>query len=551
MRDKLGQRNSHMNKILPPLVAFSCCLVLLFQTGHATELNDASILLSGTIGGDSGTASGNALDQLFLAEKLGINHPDQFVDFDYSTQSLPFYVTEADGTVIDHQTLSGGRLALRLRGGLRANETRRFRIASGVAPSEAADEANSVRVSEVTDHYEIANSVVAIRVPKSTLAKHAEAPIQAVRLRDGVWAGAEIGGSAIMESTDKPLRVSDMHVSFLERGPLVVTVEVAYQASRPALVYGGSVLVGAGVGFYRATITVQAGQPSVLVEEDTDMDVWWTLDLGTALKPDQARYQGHHATSVENGFEADGRQYRPTHERPNVDAFVNLPLNGPSSYGRFLTRWDPWAFDTGWYWQFYNKDAPASADLVAIFQGRASRILGAHFSGVIVQSSVPGELRLVSQFSRRGPDAKVFSRNRFSWGLFSGTKNDLREPTAVQVVAQQMNLHAGFNLNKIHRYILDVPAEPAEANGLYVDRETLVGMIKKFAIRTAIATTITSIPTSRPFARSGMPGQTPGARRRARWPRRSSHGREMSRIHWSMGRESIRFGTSIGWAAWR
>ena len=34
-----------------------------------------------------------------------------------------------------------------------------------------------------------------------------------------------------------------MRVTFLERGPLVVTVEVAYQAPRPALVYGASVLV--------------------------------------------------------------------------------------------------------------------------------------------------------------------------------------------------------------------------------------------------------------------------------------------------------------------
>jgi hypothetical protein len=296
-----------------------------------------------------------------MAEKLGIDHPDQVIDFDYSAHSLPFYVTEADGTVMHHQTLSGGRLALRLRGGLRANETRRFRIVSGVAPSEPADEADSVRVVETIDHYEIANTLVAIRVPKAILPTHALAPIQGVRLRDGIWAGAETSGSAIIDLAGEPLRVSDMQVSFVERGPLVMTVEVAYHASRPALVYGGSVLVGAGAGFYRATITLQAGQPSVLLEEDTDMDVRWTLDLGTALKPDQARYQGHHATSVENGFESDGRQYRPTHERPNMDAFVNLPLSGPSPYGRLLTRWDPWAFDTGWYWQFYNKDAPASA----------------------------------------------------------------------------------------------------------------------------------------------------------------------------------------------
>ena len=246
-----------------------------------------------------------------LAEKLGIDHPDQVVDFDYSTDTFPFYVTEADGAVIHHQRLSGGKLALRVRGGLRANETRRFRIVSGSAPSEPADEADSVRVVETAEHYEIANALVAVRVPRAILPVHPLAPIQAVRLRDGTWAGAETGGSAITDLAGKPLRVEDMHVAFLERGPLVVTVEVAYQAPRPALVYGASVLVAAGAGFYRATITLQAGQPSVLIEEDTDMDVRWTLDAGAALRPDQARYQGHHATSVENGFESDGRQYRP------------------------------------------------------------------------------------------------------------------------------------------------------------------------------------------------------------------------------------------------
>src|SRR5262249_25539643 len=145
------------------------------------------------------------------------------------------------------------------------------------------------------------------------------APIQAVRLRDGAWATAETGGAGITDLTGKPLRVEDMRVAFLERGPLVVTVEVAYKAPRPALVHGASVLVAAGAGFYRATITLQAGQPSVLIEEDTDMDVRWTLDIGAALRPDQARYQGHHATSFDNGFESDGRQYRPWHERSNMD----------------------------------------------------------------------------------------------------------------------------------------------------------------------------------------------------------------------------------------
>src|SRR5262249_5867668 len=191
---------------------------------------------------------------------------------------------------------SSGKLALRLRGGLRANETRRFRIVPGFAPSEPVDEADAVRVVETATHYEIANALVAVRVPRAILPRipacgdidscaHAPrseqdthipldrrtflqwlsrwwrgqhesesqsysisalAPIQGVQLRDKSWAGVETSGSPITDLAGTPLRVEDMRVAFLERGPLVVTVEVAYQAPRPALVYGTSVLVAGG-----------------------------------------------------------------------------------------------------------------------------------------------------------------------------------------------------------------------------------------------------------------------------------------------------------------
>src|SRR5262245_58980877 len=211
--------------------------------------------LTPKISANAGSPSGHAFDELVLAEKLGIDHPDQIVDFDYSTDTVPFFVTEADGTIIPHQPVSGGKLALRVRGGLRANQTRRFRIVSGSAPSVPVDEADSVRVVETAEHYEIANALVAVRVPRAILPGHSLAPIQAVRLRDGAWVGAETGGSAITDLAGRLLRIEDMHVAFLERGPLVVTVEVTYQTPRPALVSGASVLVAAGTGFYRATIT--------------------------------------------------------------------------------------------------------------------------------------------------------------------------------------------------------------------------------------------------------------------------------------------------------
>jgi hypothetical protein len=40
-----------------------------------------------------------------------------------------------------------------------------------------------------------------------------------------------------------------------------------------------------------------------------------------------------------------------------------------------------------------------------------------------------------------------------------------------------MNLHAGINLNKIRRYVLDLVASPTEAQGLYLDRGALVAMM--------------------------------------------------------------------------
>src|SRR5262249_23490209 len=103
--------------------------------------------LTPKISADADSASGRALGQMVLAKKLGIAHPDQVADFDYSTDTdtFHFYVTAADGVVMRHQSLSSGKLALRLGGGLRANETRRFRIVPGLAPNEPADEASARR----------------------------------------------------------------------------------------------------------------------------------------------------------------------------------------------------------------------------------------------------------------------------------------------------------------------------------------------------------------------------------------------------------------------
>src|SRR5262245_38874355 len=106
-----------MEKVLFALRLFlsSCCLAFLFQIGHATEPAIPVSAGRKSTSADASSLSGQTFGHLVLAEKLGIDHQDQVVDFDYTTNTSPFYVTEADGTIIRHQSLSGGKLALRVR----------------------------------------------------------------------------------------------------------------------------------------------------------------------------------------------------------------------------------------------------------------------------------------------------------------------------------------------------------------------------------------------------------------------------------------------------
>src|SRR5262249_41806241 len=191
-----------------------------------------------------------------------------------------------------------------------------------------------------------------------------------------------------------------------------------------------------GSGHYYSTITVQAGQPSVLIEDETDMDLQYFLDVYKAVQPNQARYRGHDSTSVANGAEPDGQQYRPTDQRPELDAVRSLQYSIPGyssytsdDYGSFqlirrMVTWDPWASNTGWYYIIYNNGAGASAPLLGTFAGNASRALGVANSGVGVYT-MPGstpQAGFNSQSNRRDPSGVVYPLVRVSWGLFVGTQ---------------------------------------------------------------------------------------------------------------------------------
>ncbi len=326
-----------------------------------------------------------------LRETFGVPHPDQIIDFDLAgpIASQSVAVVDGDGREVPSQVIDGGR-KIAVRTDLPAGATRVFRIVAGKVPAQTAN-AVQVKKDEKAGWHEVTNGLTGVRVPLAAPPPAAPAPISAVLLRSGAWTPA---GSGLVGPAAK-----SMAVKFIEQGPLVTIVEVSY-------VLNARAQDGKPVdGHYRCEVTLKAGQPSILFEEESDVGVSWALRVD-ALKPTQARYRGHHASSRERGYEADGQTYRPSHARPPLDAFTDLRYDQPRPYPR-LAIWDPWVYDSGWYWQVYDKEAPGTADMVAVFAGRASRAqspaqCGVHFAaqptGILDLTTAPdghGNLHVV------------------------------------------------------------------------------------------------------------------------------------------------------------
>ncbi|MGD0094802.1 MAG: hypothetical protein ABSE73_33235, partial [Planctomycetota bacterium] len=377
-----------------------------------------------------------------------------------------------------------------LRTSLPAHTQKAWKVLSGRAPAPYTE---GVKVTEQDGSIEITNGLIGLRVPAAAQAlqdggKTVLAPIQGLRLRDGTWTAK--GPNALRI----PGKVTKVEVRFLERGQLKALVEVAYDVDRPELRYGQTVIAAAGPGRYCSRLEVQAGQPAIVIEEDTDTQFNYAVEL-REVKATQARYRGHHSSKKEHGYESDGAAYRPWHARKECDAFFDLPFDRDynSSYVtdlgqwpgiRWLAVWDPWVFDSGWYWQVYDKEGAPESNLFGLFAGRASRAVGAGFSGVGLhtKSAKSGGpyVGLTIQTNHRGADARLFPKMRFQWGFFAGTKgNDLQPPDQVQPIARQMNLRAGINLNKLQRLTLDFPDPPKGYGSLYMDSAAVKRMIEK------------------------------------------------------------------------
>jgi hypothetical protein len=278
-----------------------------------------------------------------LKEAFGVSHPNQIIDFPQNVSLKSAYMLGPDGAEVPYQVLHGGKIAIQTD--LPANVERTWKLYAGKPPAPVK---GGVKVTASGMYYEITNGLTGVRIPlPMEHLRYTPAPIQGIRLRDGQWTAT---GPNYLSPHAKT-----MAIRFLENGPLKVIVEVSYSYDRPEYVHQGrdapaeGIRYPAGERYYKSIIEVQAGQPSLLIEEETDMDVSYSLDVYGGLHPNQARYRGHHSTSKAAGYEVDGQQYRPWHARASMDASVDLTYDAPRSY-RPLAVWDPWIVDSGWYW---------------------------------------------------------------------------------------------------------------------------------------------------------------------------------------------------------
>jgi len=436
------------------------CLALLLAAGLSAQQEPA-----------------HPVETFSIREEFGVAHPRQIIDFDCQKPIDPknSFMIGPQGIEVPFQLLRNGKIAVETD--LQPNDQQTWRLYAGHRPHPFQ---NAVRITELPDAYEIMNGLTGVRIART--GHPAWAPIQGILYRNGTWTAI---GPNNLEASGK---TTGMAVRFLESGPLKVIVEISYSFERPDLIYGGKLLIPRGDGFYRSTIEIQAGQPSILIEDDTDTDLRYSLNIYHGLDPDQARYRGHHSTSIQNGHEPDGRQYRLGHERPAMDAFRDLQYQtaAPSAYTstapyiRRMAVWDPWVYDSGWYWQLYNSKAAPDANLLGIFAGPVSEAIGAAHNGAGIFTA-PGPAAGIAFETHRGtPDARVFPRVHIAWGIFIGTKRaDLTDPYQVQNIARQMNLHGGINLNKVHRYQTSFAEPSGGYRPLYMHRDAVNKIIER------------------------------------------------------------------------
>ncbi|MHB9132054.1 MAG: Ig-like domain-containing protein [Armatimonadota bacterium] len=367
------------------------------------------------------------IKQCFLKEMFGVSHAAQVVEFDMGQQVIDpnnSYLLDYNGQEVPYQLLAGNT-KIAFVADLPANADRTWSLYFGRAPNPPAT--NTVTVTTTAEYHEITNGLTGVRVPIAMgNPASPRAPVQGMRMRDGTWSAT--GPNTLSVSVPgTAVSATGLTITFLEQGPIKTIIQLDYTFNRPLETWPDGTTNPAGTAHYISTISLQAGQPSIDFVEDADIDVTYSLDLYNAIHPTKGRYRGHHADSIANGYvyqdalgnylpEGQGNQitYPQSHTRPAMDAYVDLQYSTTKAFRR-MAVWDPWIYNSGWYWQLYDHTAGTGANFAGTFAGPASLALGAPVSGVNPYTAPAAVLDLDSRTDAAGNLHTVYISGSAVW----------------------------------------------------------------------------------------------------------------------------------------
>ncbi|MCB0521714.1 MAG: T9SS type A sorting domain-containing protein [Lewinellaceae bacterium] len=235
-----------------------------------------------------------------------------------------------------------------------------------------------VAINDMGSYREIENGYLGVRIPKSSLYNPSEpdlvpAPLRSVAYRDG-WVSNDF-----KNYLESPTPATSMADSILYQTDDSCAIRISYTFDKPDLIGGTGVLEPAGPGYYRVTFRMVKGEKVCIVTEESDFEVGYRVKVSEGLFPDKARWIGHHATSIENGYDPNGNIYDKG-DLVGWQATIDLDFTKARDFEP-LAKWSPFAPNTGWHWQLYNSQDANTTNTFGIFDGRPSLLWGAAASG--------------------------------------------------------------------------------------------------------------------------------------------------------------------------
>lgn len=301
-------------------------------------------------------------------------------------------------------------------------------------------------------NYEIRNGVAGIVLAKQKDAQDKQwpAPVQSFIYNDGTYSD---NTPNYLVSPTPPVSMKTTVVAATKDQAIV---DIVYDFQKKEFDFYGRKFAGgeAKRGSYHFSVTVRKDDKSIVMEEDADYDISYAVKISHGFSPDQARYRGWGAETLEQGYESPGVIYRSEDTRSYpMDATVDFNFTKRYFFYPLLTLWEPAGgeMNTGRYWQVYNSNAPASGNLFGFFQGKPSRLVGAKSIGprlrTFAEDALDGEKKIADiniSIDRLSPDVDWIPKKRFQWVAYISTKKDLLKPEQVQPIGIEMNRVSGL-----------------------------------------------------------------------------------------------------------